>query len=88
VLVPADEDREVCRTLAVGQVLRYRFESSAELSFAAHYHRAQEARSLWRKDEIRHDAGELVAALAASYCLYWHNYQERSLNLRYELTVP
>ena len=85
-LLPAEEEREACVELSAGQILHYRFEAGAELSFSAHYHRVQDARGLWRKDELRRDEGDIVAEVAARYCLFWHNYQERALTLHYTLT--
>ena len=83
-----DDDFEVCTPLLTGQSWRYHFDSDAELGFSAHYHREADARSLWRKDELRQEDGALTAAFAAVYCVHWHNYQESSLKLRYSVEAP
>jgi hypothetical protein len=82
-VLPPEEDRELCRPLAAGQALHYDFTSSLDLTFAAHWHHDSDARTLWRKDELHHEAGDLPAVMAATYCLYWHNYQDRALTLRW-----
>ncbi|MDE3011422.1 MAG: hypothetical protein KGI67_11090 [Pseudomonadota bacterium] len=85
-LLRAEQDRELCRELAAGEVLHYRFDASAALVFTAHFHRGEEGRSLWRRDEVRHEEGELTATLAARYCLTWFNYQEDALTLRWQVS--
>ncbi len=80
-----EEDRELCRELSAGTSLHYRFDANQALVFTAHFHRGDEAHALWRKDELRHDEGELKAGLAGRYCLTWFNYQEDALALHWEV---
>lgn len=86
IVLRADEDQELCRELKAGQALHYRFEANRELVFTAHYHQGSEAQALWRKDETRHDEGDLQARVNARYCLTWFNYQDGSLTLRWQVT--
>lgn len=86
-LLRAEEDRELCRSLQTGQVLRYRFQSTSPLVFTAHYHRGDEARTLWRKDELRREEGTLSAAFPARYCLTWFNYQESTLRVEWQVEL-
>jgi hypothetical protein len=84
-LLRAEEDRELCRELAAGQSLHYRFDANQALVFTAHYHRGDDARTLWRKDELRQEEGDLKAPMAARYCLTWFNYQEDALTLHWDV---
>lgn len=80
-----EEDRELCRELAAGKTLHYRFDANQALVFTAHFHHGDEARTLWRKDELQRDEGELKAVQPARYCLTWFNYQEGALTLHWDV---
>jgi hypothetical protein len=86
VVLRAEEDQELCRELKAGEVLHYRFDANRPLAFTAHYHQGSEGRSLWRKDELNRDEGELRAERSARYCLTWFNYQDSALTLRWLVT--
>lgn len=84
-LLRAEQDRELCRELAAGEVLHYRFDASAALVFTAHFHHGEDGHSLWRKDELKREEGDLKATVAARYCLTWFNYQEDVLTLHWQV---
>lgn len=72
-LVPAGKFVEVCASLKVGEMVRWRFRAAAPLDFNVHYHVGESAESPARLTQSAAGDGVLQVGVKETYCWTWAN---------------
>lgn len=67
----AREIHEECAKLRPGDVIEYRFESSAPVDFNIHYHEGKAVVMPLSRDNVRRDGASFRALTEQDYCLMW-----------------
>lgn len=80
--IAAGKFDEHCVKLAAGEVISYRFKSSAPLDFNIHHHRGNEVLYPVRHAQVRKLAGTFRAPAADDYCLMWENTGAQPVTVR------
>jgi hypothetical protein len=69
--LPPYQSHEECMTLAPGDRLQYRFESTAPLAFNIHYHEGRAVVMPVTRERVSADEGTFAPLVAQEYCLMW-----------------
>lgn len=76
---------EVCGKLAKGQVIRWQFESAAELDFNIHYHQGKDVVFPSKLGKVKLAKEALSVPIDQDYCWMWSNKGQSAASLRLQL---